>query len=154
MNKTLLALGVITIVLLAYALKTAQLPAASVDYEEVFYIKNQSVTFITKDGAGLFGMKINPYVDSFKLEIIFPQGTEYLIKYGDKNIKGKDKFEYKVSKEDLPKEVIYVQFWLPEDVTKTVIFEKQEATIQIRMIKLPFWKSNETIYIKYMKNEK
>lgn len=154
MNKTLLVLGIITIALLAYAIKTAQLPAASVDYEEVFYIKNQSVTFITKDGAGLFGMKINPYVDSFKFEIIFPQGTEYLIKYGDKTLKGKNKFEYKVSKESLPKDTIYVQFWLPEDVTKKIVFEKHEATIQIRMTKLPFWRSNETIYLKYMKSEK
>jgi len=99
-------------------------------------------------------MKVHPYVDSFKFEIIFPRGTEYLIKYGDKTLKGEDKFEYKVSKENLPKETIYVQFWLPEEVTKRIVFEKHEATIKIRMTKLPFWRSNETIYIKYMKSEK
>ncbi|WP_367883638.1 hypothetical protein [Thermococcus peptonophilus] len=80
--------AVITIALVVYAFETAQLPPASIEYTEVFYVDNQSVTFITQDGFGLFTMKISPHVDNFELKIEFPEGTTYLVRYGSEQFKG------------------------------------------------------------------
>ncbi|WP_367884689.1 hypothetical protein [Thermococcus sp. JCM 11816] len=58
---------------MVYAFETAQLPPASIEYTEVFYVDNQSVTFVTQDGFGLFTMKVSPHVDNFELKIEFPE---------------------------------------------------------------------------------
>ncbi|AMQ18989.1 hypothetical protein [Thermococcus peptonophilus] len=153
MNKALIIMAVITIALVVYAFETAQLPPASIEYTEVFYVDNQSVTFITQDGFGLFTMKISPHVDNFELKIEFPEGTTYLVRYGSEQFKGETTFKINVHKGDAPQEV-YVHFQLPEELTRKVVYEG--ATPEIRIIgdKVPFWHSEDVIYIKYHKEEK
>ena len=153
MNKALAIMAIITIALSAYALSTASIPPASIEYKEVFYTDNQSITFVTKDGVGLFTMKISPHVDSFELTIEFPQGTSYLVRYGDRNYKGTDEFKISVDKSSVPDEV-YVQFQLPPEVTKKLVYEKGEAQITIRGDKMPVWHAEDVIYVKYRKEEK
>ncbi|WP_297535078.1 hypothetical protein [Thermococcus sp.] len=152
MNKALLVMAVITVALVAYAFKTAQLPPATIDYQEVFYLNNHSVTFVTKDGFGLFTMHIKPRISSFKLTIQFPQGTTYLIRYGAKTYKGTDEFTITVEKDSVPNEV-YVQFQLPEELTKRIVYENETAEIKITGEKPPIWHAEDTIYIKYRKSE-
>ncbi len=149
----MLILGIITIALLAYAVKTAKLPAGELAYEEVFWINNSSVTYLQKDGWGLFGIKITPYVDDATLEIEFPKDTEYTIKVGAETFTGKDSFKYKVSKNKL-KEPVYVRFELPESLTKEIVYGGGNTTITIKLTKLPFWRTEETIYVLYKKKEK
>ncbi len=153
MNKALAIMAIITIALVAYAFQTAQLPPATIEYKEVFYINNQSVTFVTKDGYGLFTMHIKPKISSFELRIEFPEGTSYLVRYGDKNYRGKDVVKLDVSKENLPPEV-YVQFQLPEEVTRKIIYEGESPEIRVIGEKAPFWHAEDVIYIKYRKEEK
>ncbi|WP_048150868.1 hypothetical protein [Palaeococcus ferrophilus] len=152
MNKALIILTLITLALLAYAVETAELPPASFSYMDVFYVKNESVTYVTPDGAGLFGLKVEPYVDGFDLEIIFPEGTSYLVRYGEENIKGTGEFKVTVKKDELPEE-IYIQFQLPGKLTDEVVHRKGSAKIEIKAHKLPFWRTNETIVVKYRKTE-
>ncbi|WP_042699580.1 hypothetical protein [Thermococcus sp. PK] len=152
MNKTMLVLTLITLSLLAYAVNTAELPPASFSYIDVFYTNNESVTYITSDGTALFGLKITPYVDNFNLEIIFPEGTSYLVRYGDENINGTDKFKITVKKDELPEE-IYIQFQLPSELAKEVVLNKGSAKIEIKASKLPFWRTNETITARFRKRE-
>ncbi|GAB6136462.1 hypothetical protein [Thermococcus henrietii] len=153
MNKALAIMAIITIALVAYAFKTAQLPPATIDYKEVFYIDNQSVTFVTQDGFGLFTMHINPKISSFELTIKFPEGTSYLVRYGDKNYRGTTTFRITVNKDSLPSQV-YVQFQLPKELAVKVV--NGEATPEIKVIgeKAPFWHAEDVIYIKYRKGEK
>ncbi len=153
MNKALAVMAIITIALSAYALATAQIPPASISYKEVFYINNQSVTFVTKDGFGLFTMHIEPHVNSFDLRIEFPEGTSYLIRYGDKNYRGTDEFKVTVDKDTVPDEV-YVQFQLPAGLMRKLIYENGEAKITIRGDKAPVWHAEDTVYVKYRKEKK
>jgi len=152
MNKALVVLTLITLALLAYAVQTAELPPASFSYAEVFYIRNESVTYILPDGTGLFGISVEPYVDDFTLRIVFPEGTSYLVRYGEENIKGQNEFKINVKKDELPEE-IYVQFQLPEKLTEEIVHRKGSAKIEIRASKLPFWRTNETISVRYRKKE-
>ncbi|NJE54498.1 hypothetical protein [Thermococcus sp. 21S9] len=153
MNKALAIMAIITVALVAYAFKTAQLPPATIDYKEVFYIDNQSVTFVTKDGYGLFTMEIKPKISSFELTIQFPEGTSYLIRYGDREYRGKDTFKITVEKDSVPSEV-YVQFQLSPELTKKVVYEGESPQIKITGEKAPFWHAEDVIYIKYRKTEK
>ena len=150
MNRGLLVMAVITIALAAYALTTAQIPPASIEYREVFYMSNQSVTFVTKDGFGLFSMVIHPRVDSFDLTITFPEGTEYMVRYGEEIYKGEGMFKITVKKDSLPDEV-YVQFQLPKEVTERIVQQGEEAQITISGDKLPVWHAKDVIYIRYRK---
>lgn len=152
MNKPLIVLSLITIALLVYAVETAELPPASFSYIDVFYVTNESVTYITPNGAGLFGMKVEPYVDGFDLEIVFPEGTYYLVRYGEENINGTGEFKITVKKDELPEE-IYIQFQLPEKLTDELVHRKGAAKIEIKASKLPFWRTNETIVVRYRKME-
>ncbi|WP_457742580.1 hypothetical protein [Thermococcus sp.] len=153
MNKALLVMAIITVALVAYAFKTAELPPATIDYQEVFYINNHSVTFVTKDGFGLFTMHIKPKISSFKLTIQFPPGTTYLIRYGAKTYKGTDEFTVNVEKNSVPKEV-YVQFQLPKGLIRKIIYENETAEIKITGNKPPIWHAEDVIYIKYRKEER
>ncbi|ALM75754.1 hypothetical protein [Thermococcus barophilus] len=153
MNKTLLILGIITIALLAYAMKTAKLPAGEFEYEEVFWSDNVSITYLQKDGWGLFGVKIKPYVDGASFEVEFPEDTEYTIKIGEKTFTGKDKFSHKISKDEA-KDTVYIRFQLPPELTKKIVYGKGNATIQITLRKVPFWQTEDTIYVVYKKQEK
>ncbi|NJE62521.1 hypothetical protein [Thermococcus sp. 21S7] len=152
MSKGLLIMATITIALVAYALTTAQIPPASIEYKEVFYTNNQSVTYITKDGFGLFSMDINPKVNSFELSIEFPEGTSYMVRYGDQVYRGKDEFKITVEKGSLPDEV-YVHFQLPKELTRKLIYENGEAVITIRGDKTPIWHAEDTIIVRYKKKE-
>lgn len=153
MNKALAIMAVITIALVAYAFKTAQLPPATIEYKEVFYVDNQSVTFVTKDGYGLFTMHIKPKISSFELTIKFPEGTSYLVRYGNRNYRGTDTFKITIEKDSVPSEV-YVQFQLPEELTQKIIYEGQSPEITVIGEKAPFWHAEDVIYIKYRKEEK
>lgn len=153
MDKALTIMAIITIALAAYALSTSQIPPASIEYREVFYTNNQSVTFITKDGVGLFTMKISPHVNSFELTIKFPEGTSYLIRYGNENYKGTNEFKVTIDKDTVPDEV-YIQFQLPQDVTKKLIYENGEVEITIKGDKIPLWHAEDVIYVKYWKEER
>lgn len=153
MRRALIIMGIIAMALVAYAASTAQIPPASVEYTEVFYINNQSVTFVTKDGFGLFTMRISPRVDSFELTIGFPERTSYLIKYGNKSYKGTGEFKITVDKATMPDEV-YIQFQLAQDVTEKLIQENGEAEITITGDKMPVWHAEDVIYVKYRKEEK
>ncbi|KUH33360.1 hypothetical protein APY94_06375 [Thermococcus celericrescens] len=153
MNKALVIMAVITVALVAYAFHTAQIPPASIEYKEVFYVDNQSVTFVTKDGVGLFTMRIEPHVDSFELKIAFPKGTSYLVRYGDMSYRGSDEFRIQVEKDSLPGEV-YVQFQLPPELTKEIVYQKGQAEILITGDKIPMWHAEDVIYIKYRKESK
>ncbi|WP_297516641.1 hypothetical protein [Thermococcus sp.] len=153
MNKALAIMAIITIALVAYAFETAQLPPATIEYKEVFYIDNQSITFITKDGYGLFTMHIKPKISSFELTIQFPEGTSYLVRYGDRDYRGKDTFKITVDKDSVPGEV-YVQFQLPEELTRRIIYEGESPEIKVIGEKTPFWHAEDVIYIKYRKKEK
>jgi hypothetical protein len=153
MNKALAIMAIVTVALAAYALSTAKMPPAGIEYKEVFYTNNQSVTFVTKDGVGLFTMRISPRVNSFELTIEFPEGTSYLVRYGDKNYKGTDEFKVTVDKNTLPEEV-YVQFQLSPELTKKLVYENGEAQITIRGDKMPVWHAEDIIYVKYRKEEK
>lgn len=153
MNRALAIMAIITIALVVYAFKTAQLPPATIDYKEVFYVDNQSVTFITKDGYGLFEMHIKPKISSFELTIEFPEGTSYIIRYGDKNYRGRDTFKVTVGKGN-PSGEMYVQFQLPEELTRRIIYEGESPEIRVIGEKAPFWHAEDVIYIKYRKEEK
>ncbi|AHL22992.1 MULTISPECIES: hypothetical protein [Thermococcus] len=153
MNKALAIMAIITIALVAYAFETAQLPPATIEYKEVFYIDNQSITFITKDGYGLFTMHIKPKISSFELTIQFPEGTSYLVRYGDRDYRGTDTFKITVDKDSVPAEV-YVQFQLPEELTRRIIYEGESPEIKVIGEKAPFWHAEDVIYIKYRKEEK
>ncbi|WP_297418663.1 hypothetical protein [Thermococcus sp.] len=153
MNKALAIMAIITIALSAYALATAQLPPASISYKEVFYINNQSVTFVTKDGFGLFAMHIEPRVNSFNLRMEFPKGTTYLIRYGNKEYHGTNEFQVTVNKDTVPTEV-YVQFQLPPELIRKLVYENGEAKIIVRGDKAPIWHAEDTVYIKYRKEKK
>lgn len=150
MGKGLAIMAIITVVLIAYALTTVRVPPASVEYREVFYTNNQSVTFVTKDGVGLFTMVINPRVDSFELTIEFPKGTSYLVKYGDRDYRGTDEFKVKVERGKVPDNV-YVNFQLPQDLTRKLVFENGEARITVRGDKEPIWHGEDVIYVRYRK---
>ncbi|WP_297064467.1 hypothetical protein [Thermococcus sp.] len=153
MNKALAIMAIITIALVTYAFKTAQLPPATIDYKEVFYIDNQSVTFVTKDGFGLFAMHIKPKISSFELTIKFPEGTSYLVRYGNKTYRGTDEFKITVDKDNLPPEV-YVQFQLPKELARKIVYEGESPEIEVIGEKVPFWHAEDVIYIKYRKEEK
>lgn len=153
MNKALAIMAIITIALVAYAFQTAQLPPATIEYKEVFYMDNQSVTFVTKDGFGLFTMHIEPKISSFELRIEFPEGTSYLLKYGDETYKGTGTAKIKVSKDSLPNQV-YIQFQLPEELTRKVVYEGESPEIRVIGEQIPFWHAEDVIYIKYRKEEK
>ncbi|AEH25038.1 hypothetical protein [Pyrococcus yayanosii] len=155
MDKRLLGLLIVLVALLAYAMKTAKLPPATVEYEEVYYDNNRSITYIvvnpqTGEGDGLFGLKINPLVDSFELRIKFPEGTKYVVGYGNESFRGVDSFSIKVEKGKVP-EWVYVQFTLSPELTKKVVRGEVNATIEIRMSKLPLWRWEDTIYIEKQK---
>jgi len=153
MNKALAVMAIITVALVAYAFETAQLPPATIEYKEVFYVDNQSVTFITKDGYGLFTMHIKPKISSFELMIEFPKGTSYLVRYGDRDYRGKDTFEITVDRNTVPGEV-YVQFQLPKNVTRKIIYENYSPEIKVIGKKKPFWHAEDVIYIRYRNVEK
>ncbi|WP_456423027.1 hypothetical protein [Thermococcus sp.] len=153
MNRALAVMAIITVALVAYAFETAQLPPATIEYKEVFYVDNQSVTFITKDGYGLFTMHIKPKISSFELMIEFPKGTSYLVRYGDRDYRGTDTFEITVDRDTVPGEV-YVQFQLPKNVTRKVIYENYNPEIKVIGEKKPFWHAEDVIYIRYRNAEK
>jgi len=153
MNKVLTIMAIITIALVIYAFENAQLPPASIEYKEVFYINNQSVTFVTKDGYGLFTMHIKPKISSFDLTIEFPEGTHYLIRYGSENYRGTDTFRISVNRDSVPSEV-YVQFQLSKELTRKVLYEGESPVIKVIGEKKPFWHAEDVIHIKYRKEKK
>lgn len=141
MNKALLIMAIITLALFGYAVKTAHLPPASVDYREVFYIDNQSVVFVEKDGWGLFEMDVKPKVSGFELKITFPKGTEYLIEYNGEQKRGSDEFKTTVSKSG----TMYIHFRVPSDLVKSLYYEKGTAQVKIHLEKAPFWRDDYTL---------
>lgn len=141
MNKALLIMAIITLALFGYAMKTAHIPPASVDYREVFYLDNRSVVFVEKDGWGLFEMDINPKVKGFEIQITFPEGTEYLVEYNGEQWKGSDEFKTTVSKGG----TMYVHFKVPGSLVNSLYYEKGTAEIRISLEKLPFWRDDYTL---------
>jgi len=143
MNKALLVMAIITLALFGYAVKTAHLPPASVSYHEVFYKDNQTVVFVEKDGWGLFEMDIDPKVRGFELSIAFPEGTEYLVEYNEKEYRGTDKFKLEISEGG----TMYVHFRVPKELTDSIYHENAKAEIKIHMEKLPFWRDDYTLLL-------
>ncbi|AFK22024.1 hypothetical protein [Pyrococcus sp. ST04] len=136
MDKKLVAILVIFLVFLVYALKTAQIPPANVEASaEVFYLNNQTVTFVENDGWGLFTLTIKPKISGFTFEIIFPEGTEYLIKINGEEFKGTTKFKTEITKDT---EVI-VKFTLPRDDVEKLYRGEGDYFITIKTTKLPIW---------------
>ncbi|ASJ01382.1 hypothetical protein [Thermococcus gorgonarius] len=149
MNKPLLIMAIITLALFGYAVKTAHLPPASVGYHEVFYLDNQSVVFVEKDGWGLFDMDINPKVKGFEMQITFPEGTEYLIEHNGEQKRGSDEFKTTVSNEG----TMYVHFKVPDDLVKSLYYEKGTAQVKIHLEKAPFWRDDYTLTLAPRKSD-
>ncbi|ASJ16021.1 hypothetical protein A3L04_02470 [Thermococcus chitonophagus] len=136
MSKKLVAVLVIFLVLLWYALRTAQIPPASIQASaEVFYINNETVTIVEKDGWGLFTLEVKPRVSGFTFEIEFPEGTEYLIKVNGKEYRGNTTFKTTIDKDS----EIYINFRLPDEDTKKLYRGEGQYYLIIKASKLPIW---------------
>lgn len=143
MNKALLIMAIVTLALFGYAVKTAHLPPASVEYHEVFYRDNQTTVFVEKDGWGLFEMDIKPKVKDFHLRITFPEGTRYLIEYNGKQYNGTGEFKTTINGEG----TMYVHFRVKDDLIKSIYYGNGKAEIRIHLEKAPFWRDDYTLHL-------
>ena len=143
MNKALLVLSIIAIGLMIYAIETAQIPPASVSYQEVYYINNQSSVYVEKDGWGLFEMNVKPRVKGFELSLEFPENTSYLVDVGGKEYRGTGTFKTTVSKS----ETIYVHFKVSDELLKALYYDGATSKMEIHLEKAPFWMDHYTIYL-------
>lgn len=143
MNKALLIMTIVTLALFGYAVKTAHLPPASIEYREVFYKDNQTTVFVEKDGWGLFEMDITPKVKDFDFRITFPQGTAYLIEYNGKQYNGTGEFKTTINKGG----IMYIHFRVKDNLVKSIYYENRKAEIRIHLEKLPFWRDDYTLHL-------
>jgi hypothetical protein len=143
MNKALLIMGIITIGLMIYAIETAQIPPANVDYQEVYYINNQSSVYVEKDGWGLFEMNVKPRVKGFELSLKFPENTSYLVDIGGKEYKGTGTFKTTVSKS----ETLYIHFKVSDELRNDIYYKGATPQIEIHLEKAPFWRDHYTIHL-------
>ncbi|AEC51830.1 hypothetical protein PNA2_0914 [Pyrococcus sp. NA2] len=144
MDKKILALAVILIAVLIFAIRTANMAPAYVEGSaEIFVVNNKTVTIVEKDGWGLFTLTVKPKVSGFTLRIEFPEGTRYLIREGDKEVKGEDVFETKIEKET----EIIVNFQLSQEKVRKLYSGEGEYYIKIKTTKMPFWNAEYLIYL-------
>ncbi|MFA4646878.1 hypothetical protein P8X24_06405 [Pyrococcus kukulkanii] len=137
MDKKLVAILVIFLFVLWYALRTAQIPPANIQASaEVFYINNETVTIVEKDGWGLFTLEVKPRISGFTFEIDFPQGTEYLIKVNGKEYKGTTTFKVTLDRDT----EIIVNFKLPQEETINLYRGESEYYLTIKATKFPIWR--------------
>ncbi|CAB50575.1 hypothetical protein [Pyrococcus abyssi] len=144
MDKKIASLAVVLVVVLVVAVRTAEIPPATiVGSAEIFMVNNTTATIVEKDGWGLFTLTVKPKITGFTLRLEFPQGTTYLIKINGKEIKGKDVFETKISQDS----EIIVSFQLPKEDTRKLYSGEGQYYIKVKASKMPFWNSEYVIYL-------